>query len=32
MPGHEGEHCETFMRGGKPVKITWGIDEDATVE
>jgi len=28
-PGHDGEHCETFARGGKPVRITWSIDEDA---
>jgi hypothetical protein len=27
--GHEGIHRETFYRGGKPVNITWEIDEDS---
>ena len=26
--GHVGEHCESFLRGDKPVKITWDFNED----
>ena len=27
LPGHEGSHREEFQRGGRPVVVTWWIDE-----
>ena len=27
-PGHDGDHHEVFYRYGKPVTITWEVDED----
>ena len=26
-PGHEGPHREEFERGGKPVVVTWFVDD-----
>ena len=26
-PGHDGSHREEFKRGGKPVVVTWEVDE-----
>jgi hypothetical protein len=31
-PGHEGPHKEEFNRGGKPVVITWWVDQRSEEE